>query len=308
MSTNAETLPRVRKAAKHKPFRLSKNVKPILSALPSAWKITKKSARLLWTYKRLYIGIALVYIVLNLVFVRGLSQGIDVQELSNTLKESFSGNVDRLLGSISIISFIAQGNSEANIEVANIYNMLVLVVTSLAIIWALRRSRQQEVVTTKQAFYSGMTPLVPFILTIGLLLCMLIPLAIGNTIYGVVIQNAIATTTVERILWLMFFGLTILLSMYLITSAIFSLYIVTMPNMSPLLAIKSSRNIARFRRFAIMRKLMFLPFVMSLAFVFILVPVIIFVPWLAEPVYYLLVAGSIVFSHTYTYTLYRELL
>src|SRR5689334_14869720 len=59
--------------------------------LPNAWRLTKMSADILWRHKKLFIGITLVYGLLNLILVQGLASSTDVASLTRTLNQSWSG-------------------------------------------------------------------------------------------------------------------------------------------------------------------------------------------------------------------------
>lgn len=296
---------RVRKSARHKSFRLSKNIKPTFGLLPSSWFLFKKTLRHLLMHWRTYSGIAVVYGLLNLLFVRGFGGGSDIALLSDLLRES--GSTNRFIDSIGLLEALVLGSGEST-DATAIYQLLILVICSLAAIWALRRTRKQEKVSARAAFYNGMGPLVPFLLVLGILVLMCLPLAAANAIYGIVFVNGIAVLLIEKVLWTLLLVLVVLLSIYMLSSAAFAPYIVTMPDMSPMLAVRSSRNIARFRRFTILRKLLFLPFILSLIAGVILVPIIMFLPVIAEVVYYTLGAVALVVLHGYIYNLYRELL
>lgn len=295
---------RVRKGARHRSFKLSKRIKPTFGLLPTSWILFKKSLKHLWQYKRAYLGIAAIYGLLNLVLVRGIEGGSDIVLLSDLLKEA-GGN--RLLDSVGLFEALVIGPGSGT-DVTSMYQFLILVICSLATIWTLRRTRKQERVGARQAFYNGMGPLIPFLLVIGALLVMCLPLAAANAVYGIVFINGIAVLAIEKILWTLLLILIVLLSMHLLTSSAFALYIVTMPDVSPMMAIRSSRNIARFRRFTILRKLLFLPFILFIVGAVILLPIIMYAPVAAEPVYFILSALALVVVHAYMYGLYRELL
>ena len=109
-------------------------------------------------------------------------------------------------------------------------------------------------------------------------------------------------------MWGILLFLFVLLSLYMITSSIFALYIVTLPDMTPMQALRSARNLVRFRRWTVMRKVLFLPLSLVVIGGLLLIPIIIFLTPIAEWVYFGLTMMSLAFIHSYIYTLYRELL
>jgi hypothetical protein len=56
------------------------------------------------------------------------------------------------------------------------------------------------------------------------------------------------------------------------------------------------------------RKILFLPFFIVLAMGLVIVPLILYAKFLVSPVFFILSMLSILFVHTYLYTLYKGLL
>src|SRR5476651_2034364 len=95
----ASVAPRHLKQPENKLLKLARRTKhPI--RLPSAWNLAKASAQVLWQYRKLFIGITLVYGLLNLVLVQGLASSTDVGSLKTTLNSAFSGHLGALGSSL----------------------------------------------------------------------------------------------------------------------------------------------------------------------------------------------------------------
>ena len=94
----------------------------------------------------------------------------------------------------------------------------------------------------------------------------------------------------------------------MICSSIFALYVVTLPNMNPMKALRSSRNLVFSRRLSLFRKLLLLPLLAFLLMILIVVPAIYFVPIIAPWLYFVLTLASLIFLHSYLFTIYKELL
>ncbi|HLG90770.1 MAG TPA: hypothetical protein VI336_01240, partial [Candidatus Saccharimonadales bacterium] len=109
-------------------------------------------------------------------------------------------------------------------------------------------------------------------------------------------------------LLVIFFATLASWSVYLISSSIFAMYIVTLPDMQPRQALRSAKNLVKYRRLQLMRRVAFLPLFMLFAMAFIIVPLILFASFLVAPVFYLLSTLAILFIHAYLYSLYRSLL
>jgi hypothetical protein len=131
---------------------------------------------------------------------------------------------------------------------------------------------------------------------------------IGSSIYSIVIANGIAVNLIEKALFVALFVALAALSVYWISSSLFALYIVTLPDMTPLKALRSARELVRGRRWAVFRKLICLPVILLVVAAIIMLPIIILLTPLAQWVFFLLTMFALVAVHTYMYTLYRELL
>ncbi|HEX5798415.1 MAG TPA: hypothetical protein VFX79_03590, partial [Candidatus Saccharimonadales bacterium] len=177
-----------------------------------------------------------------------------------------------------------------------------------AIIWSIRQVLAGERIRFRQAFYEGMYPIIPFLLVLFVLGLQLIPATIGSFLLTTVISGGLAVTFVEQFIWWVLFGLLTLLSLYMLLSSIFALYIVTLPGMAPLKALRSARGLVLNRRVSIGLRLLGLPALGIFVYVAVLLPAIIAIPVLAVPIFALLSSFGLFFVHSYIYNLYRELL
>jgi phosphatidylglycerophosphate synthase len=73
-------------------------------------------------------------------------------------------------------------------------------------------------------------------------------------------------------------------------------------------ALRSARELVRYRRWTILRKVLFLPLLLLIVTAIMMVPVISVVTPLAQWVFFILMMAAIAVVHSYMYTLYRELL
>jgi hypothetical protein len=94
----------------------------------------------------------------------------------------------------------------------------------------------------------------------------------------------------------------------MVTSSVFALYIVTLPNVTPMAALRSARDLVLHRRWLIMRKVLFLPVALLVIAAIIMVPVIILSPAVAEWLFFGLSMLALAVVHSYMYGLYRELI
>ena len=307
-ATPRSSTPRKLKRPTYKSMQLSKRIKHPARLL-SAWKITKAATTLLWRHKRLFIGITIIYGVLNLVLVRGFAAGsTDVAGLKNQLSAVFGGNFGGFASSLTIFALLVSSSGNSSSSTAGAYQLFIVLLVSLAIIWALRQVTADVKIRIRDAYYRGIYPLVPFLLVLLVIGLQLLPLLIGTGLYSLVINNGIAVYGPEKFLWAMLAIVLGVLSIYMVSSSIFALYIVTLPDMTPMKALRSARELVRYRRWTVVRKLLFLPLIMLIAAGVIMVPIIVWLTPMAQWIFFILTMFSVVAVHAYVYTLYRDLL
>lgn len=276
--------------------------------LPSAWQLAKQSAMMLWEHKQLFIGITLMYGLLNLVLVQGLTGGADISSLKASVNSAFSGHLGFLATGIGTFAVLVGTAGNNGSQTAGAYQMILAIISSLAIIWALRQVSLGKRPGIRDAYYRGMYPLIPFIIVLFVIGLQLVPLVVGSSVYTLVINNGIATHAIEKILWGLLAILLSFLTLYMLSSSLFALYIATLPDMTPMKALRSARELVRHRRWTVLRKLLCLPIFLLLVAAIVMVPLIIILAPLASWVFFLLTMFSLAAVHSYVYNLYRELL
>jgi hypothetical protein len=94
----------------------------------------------------------------------------------------------------------------------------------------------------------------------------------------------------------------------MVSSSVFALYIVTLPDVTPMQALRSARELVRHRRWSIARKVLFLPVSLLVIAAAIMIPVILLLTPASEWAFFVLSMFSLAVIHSYMYGLYRELL
>lgn len=308
--------PRTLPKRQYKSFRLSKPIRrPEQQKLPSSWALLRETWALLRTRKGFFVGVVTVYGVLQLILVTGVvsSGTADVRDALLTAADGVSG---ALLTSLTLTTYVASTTGQAGTDQGSVYQFILIIIASLAVIWALRRveglraSKLQagEKLRIRDAYYKGMAPLVPFILVLVVILLQFIPLLIGSWLYSLVIQGGIAVTLVEQLLWGLFLSAFAVLTIYLVLSSLFALLIVTLPDMTPMQALRSSRGLVLHRRWELIRKFLFLAVITVLALLVIMMPIAFWLPAIAPWLLYALFTALLAVTLGYTYVIYRELL
>lgn len=304
----SKTQKRKIKAGNYKSFKLSKKIKPASKPLPGFFGLFKKSLGVLKDNKVLFGGIIIINSLLGLLFVSGLGSSLDFVQAKNEIENLIGGEAGRWGVTLALFGYLLDSTGAQVGEIAGAYQTFFTLITSLAIIWAVRQVLAGEKVSAKEAYYKGLYPLVPFMLVLVVVILQLLPAAIGATIYSIIINGGLAVTALENALWLVLFVMLCLLSFYMVLSSVFALYIVTLPDMTPFKALRSARNVVLHRRLSIGLRVLALLLVLVLLVLTVVFPVIIFLPWLAMAVFLLFSSLCLYLVHSYMYHLYRSLL
>lgn len=305
-SSRRKQLPRYRSFRLQQKIKV-KNYKP----LPSAWSLWKTSLRMFWKYKRIISLFLLIYAILYVVFVRGLSGGIGLGELKQTLEDSA---ITGFLASFTLFGILVSDSSTTTSESASMYQGMLLIVGSLAFIWLLRQLSGDKFIRVRirDSFYKGMQPLVPFLTILGILALELIPFSIGGYVLNVVLANSLTGSGSELIGIYIICILLVVLSLYLVSGSIAALYIVTLPGMEPIKALKASHQLLLLHRWSVVRKFVLLVlFILSVGLV-IFIPLLLAIPasfaWINEYIFFAGSISSFAVFHIYMYNLYKSLL
>lgn len=276
-----------------KRYRFHKHVE-YRTKVSSVWHLARKSVATLWENRRLFLGITLIYALFSFI----LEQGLGGSASTTTAKSV-----------VNAFAALLSATASASGPSAGPYQFMLAIITSLAAIWALRQVvKGGTKPRVRDSFYRGMYPLIPFVLVLLVMSLQLVPFAIGAKIYATVITNGIAAHLFEKLLWLLLFIVLSIWSLYMLSASSFALYIVTLPDMPPLQALRSARSLVRYRRWTVLRKILGLPLILLVIAVIIMFPVILIVSPAAPWVFFLLSMIGLVVIHVYMYTLYRELL
>lgn len=272
--------------------------------LTGAFRLFMDSASLFRQHWKLFVGISMIYILLNAILAGGLSGCQDFAELKDTFTEEFG----QMSANIALFGILLGSAGSSSSEGGAVYQSLIIIIISLAAIWSLRQVLAGEKFKIRDTFYKGMYPLVPFMLVLIFLGIILIPAMLGSFLYEAIFGGGVAVIWWEFVVWGSLVVTLLFTSLYFITSYMFALYIVTLPNMAPVAAIRSAKKLSSGRRWSILRKLTFLPLVFVVLGAAVLLPLISFAPGLVQYVFAALSAFGLIFAHIYFYSLYKELL
>lgn len=297
---------RRRKATRLQKRRYAKKTSQAYTVPPSSFSLIGQVFLIFKKHWRPLGGIVLVYLVLNVIFASGFSNiGNAFENIKLSLQ---SGAKWQFSEALNGFGSLVGGAGLTTSETASVLQVVLFILASLVIIWALRHLLAGQMISIKQAYYQSMTPLVPFLIIMFVIFIQLLPLTVGSLIVAW-IASAIFTvgSTADIITGIAIFCFGVW-SIYMLSSSIFALYIVTLPEMEPRKALRSAKNLVRFRRWGVIRRLIFLPIFILLLMGLIIVPLILYFEAAVVATFFIMSMLVILFAHTYLYSLYRGLL
>ena len=278
--------------------------------------------RTLWTHRKIFILLALVYALLTALMV-----GIASQDTYITLKETLNATGgDFLAGAwgefgkagLLFVTALTGGLSQSLSDVQQVYTVLITLLTWLTSVWLLRNILAGHKVKLKDGLYSAGSPILATFLVALLLLVQLLPVALALIGYVAAAASGLLTGGVEAMLFWFAAGLLIALSLYWITSTFFALVIVTLPGMYPMQAIRTAGELVIGRRLRILLRLLWMAAGILITWGLIMIPMILFDTWLKNiwpaidwvpiiPILLLAISAfTIVWASSYIYLLYRK--
>lgn len=302
-SSKRPSSPRVRKGTKKQEKKAAKKELASRSALPGSFRLTIEVMSTLKKFWRPLGGIFLVFLILNLIFAGSLIGNF--RDIVSGVRDNTSP-ASEFSRALDGFSGLLTGNS--NSQNSSSVQTVLLVLGSLTFIWAIRQLLAGEKTAVKEAYYKSMAPLIPFLLILLVIVLQAIPMVIGIAAFSLVVDGYTAGNALVGAGFGLLFIVFTTWSLYMLSSSIFAAYIVTLPAMQPMRALRSAKNLARFRRWQVMRKVLFLPFSILILMGLIIVPLLIFASFLVAPVFFFLSMITVLYAHVYLYSLYKRML
>ena len=307
----------------HRSFQLSRRRDYVKTLeLPGYIAFTHYVNKTVWKNKKVFIGLAVIYLVLFSILV-----GIGSQENYDTLaagleetSESVTGGDFSKVGQAGLLFFTIAtvGVTETPTEAQQIYIVILGLLVWLTTVWLLRNRLAGHKVKLRDALYNAGAPIIPLFLVALIILAQLIPVLITIIGYEAATATGLLNSGVEAMLFWFAAVFMAILSVYWITSSIFALIISTLPGMYPMKALRSSGDLVLGRRIRILLRWTWMFAVVALAWAIVLIPLILFDQWLkgiwdafsGVPLVPFILAVlstlSIIWISSYVYLLYRK--
>jgi hypothetical protein len=273
--------------------------------IPGVFKLLGQALVILRSQWKLFLGISVIYAALGLLS-GGFSIVNSYNQTSDAVDQIYEESGGSLVSNISNFSFLLGSSNGA--AGSGVSLVLLWIVASLAVIWALRQVYAGKGPKVRDSFYKGMYPLVPFVLILLLIFVQLLPAALMAGLFGIVTATGLVANFIEQAIWLFLLAGGLGLSVYWISTSGLALYIVSLPDVVPMQAWHSAKDLVKGRRLAIIGRMIFLPLALLVIACVITLPFLFIAAGLAGWVFLTFAAVLVVLAHSYMYALYRSLL
>jgi hypothetical protein len=286
-----------------KPIASTASLSPEKSILrvPSGWALIKDTFSFARRHWKPISVISLIYLICYWIFIDSQST-LGIDDINAIIEnEQLSG----IVGSITF-GVIAISNAQ-NSQSSSLMSAFLFVIFSLAYIWAIRRLANQNSFKIREAFYSGMQPLIPFILVMLLAVIQLLPFLIGASLYSYVSIGGLATSWLEHVLFIVIWIALSTLSAYWLSVTLLSLYAVTLPNMYPMRSLQAVKKLIQGYRWQVFRRVAVLCLFLAVLWATTFVLSLLLVKSAILLVVTLLTIILLPLAHIYLFLLYKQL-
>jgi hypothetical protein len=270
-----------------------------------SFTILGRAILVLRNHWEIFGGLFVLFAAINALLTAGSLLRIDLASAKLGLEAT--GDIGDLGTGLALYGTLVSTGAVAG-GAAGAYQMVIVVIISLAIVWALRQLSAGSKIRIRDTLFNSSYPLVQVLIVMVVAFLQLLPALVASYLVYNLLGLGVITVGWQQAIVVAICLLLVLWTAYMITASIFALYIATLPGMGPIKALRAARDIVQYRRAMVFRKLLFLPIILFVGYAVILVPLSLFLPTVATYVFFGLSMASLPIAHAYIYSLYRELI
>ncbi|MCL2444917.1 hypothetical protein FWD07_02210 [Candidatus Saccharibacteria bacterium] len=293
--------------------------------MPGYFAFTGSVFGMIGRNKKLFGVLILVLGILNILLVGMMSQDMYASladALDETTESVMGGDFGQIgrAGLLLISTATTGGLNTSPSEVQQVFGAIIFLMMWLATVWLLRNIMAGNKVRMRDGLYNAFAPIISTALVLVMLFIQAIPALVAFIAYSAAVATDFLSEPFYGVLFWVFAGVLVLISLYLITGTILALITVTIPGMYPLEAVKIAGDLVIGRRLRVILRTFFGLIMMALMWAVIMIPIIMFDSWIKGVVDFMwgwpivpvalifMTAISVIFMATYMYMMYRKLI
>jgi hypothetical protein len=278
----------------------TKSPKQSVISLPALAKATWLDISTFW---RTLGGILVVYAIINFLFVASFSLLPSSESLQSDIIAYFGDSAGRVVDSFALV-----GISLVNISAPSntLLQFVLILIVSMAFIWALRKLRGLQKIRIRQAYYEGPANIIPLLLVVVLLLLTLVPASIASTI--LLYALPIVGSFVEGLVVYSVSAALLMLTIYWLLVWWPALYIAMLPETTPIQAMRAAALLTKGRRLRIWSRQLVVFVILVVVFVAVVVPLALLWQRIVPITVYGMLVLLFGIGHVAQFNLYRSLI
>ena len=273
--------------------------------------------RVLWNRKWVYLRLIAIFFVLSVLFI-GAIQSDNITTINGIFEavNSSTNIFNPVMRAITTVASSLGGALNNNFsDIQYIYISILIILGLLTVVWLLRHQLAGDKIRVRDGLYNAPAPLVPEYVLVGVGVLQLIPIALSVVVYISLTSSGIINGGIEEAMFAAALFLGAVLTLYFMTTTLFSLFIASIPGTYPIKAYRAARQIVAGQRLRLLFRLLWMVIIVLVAWFIVLVPIIIIVnslnagnSWAIPIAYQLVVITSMVYAAAYGYLLYRRMI
>lgn len=274
---------------------------------------------------KVFLPFVAVMTVMYVVLVGLLSEDLytqfqdSIDESSAELAGGSIGNVAKA-GLLLLSTITTGGLSTAMGEAQIVFMLMLFLIIWLVTVYLTRHFLAGGKPKLRDGLYNALSPFISTLLVFVVIFIQAIPIMLVIITYSAAMLTGFLNTPFYALLYFIFAALMILISVYLLSSSLMGLVVVTTPGTYPLQALASASDLMAGRRVKFIIRIIYLLIVVALVYVVIMTPIILLDLWIKSmwewmfgiPVVpfclLVLTCFSFIYATVYIYRYYRWLL
>lgn len=230
---------------------------------------------------KLFLPLLILSVLLAVVLIGVMNESTyrDFKSvIEQTAEQNNMGDIGNAAkaGLLLIATVTTGGLANSSNEVKVAFVTLIFLVIWLTTIFFLRHRLAGHKIKFREGLYNAMTPLISTLVVVIVALVECIPIFFLVVGYSAAVETEFLSTPFYALVFFVFAALMILISGYLLSSALMALVAVTAPGLYPMKAIHAASDLMAGRRVKFILRLIALVFALAVVWVIVMLPLIIF--------------------------------
>ncbi len=289
--------------------------------------------KIIFTHKKIFFGLIILALFLNVVFVGVLSEdtyvnfqdALDISASEDSTADPADQFGERFgsfakAGMVLVATVTTGGLNQSMTEVQQVFSIIIFLVLWLTTIYLIRHILAGHNPKLRDGLYNSLSPILSTGCIVVVAFIQAIPLMLALVLHSTAVATDFLSTPFYALIFFIFAGLMTIFSLYLLSSTAIALIAVTIPGIYPMAALKTASDLVAGRRIRLLIRILYMLFMLLLVWAIVMIPIILLDFWLKNsfdwltgmpivPFFLLFMfCFSVVYIAAYMYLFYRRVL